>query len=76
MDFRRSLSSALYFAVGAAAVGLEAIADAADTLTQKGKEVVKQGKEVFREVCAKCSIPDDEDPAVVIEEDLEGLSDL
>ena len=76
MSFRKGIKDALYFTVGAVAVGLETLADAADKLTEKGADVVKHGKEVFEDFCKKCEIPDDEEPAVVIEEDLEGLSDI
>ncbi len=76
MNFRDSLANALYFTVGAVAVGLEALADAAETLTQKGTNVVKQGKQVFDDFCKKCDIPDDEEPAVVIEEELGDLSEI
>lgn len=76
MNFRDTLANALYFAVGAVAVGLETLAEAADTLTEKGASVVKQGKEVFRDFCNKCDIPDDEEPAVIIEEDLGDLSGI
>ena len=76
MNFRKTLTNALYFTIGAVAVGLETIADAAETLTEKGADVVKHGKEDFGDFCKKCDIPDDEEPAVVIEEDLEGLSDI
>ena len=73
MSFRENMANALYFAVGAIATGIEVIADSADTLTQKGAAVVTKGKEVFNDFCKKCEIPDNEDPAVVIEEDIEGL---
>ena len=76
MSIRKNLANALYFTVGAVAVGLETLAEAADTLTEKGVSVVKQGKEVFRDFCAKCDIPDDEEPAVIIEEDLGDLSEI
>ncbi len=76
MNFRNSLANALYFTVGAVAVGLESLAEAAELLTQKGAEVVKQGKEVFHDFCNKCDIPDDEDPAVIIEEELGDLSEI
>ena len=76
MDFKGSLANALYFTVGAVAVGLEAWSDAAETLTAKGTEVVKHGKKVFRDFCDKYDIPDDEDPAVIIEEDLGDLSEI
>ncbi|MBE6656118.1 MAG: hypothetical protein E7609_04540 [Ruminococcaceae bacterium] len=76
MNFRNSFANALYFAVGAVAVGLEALADAAESLSQKGADVVKQGKQVFDDFRKKCDIPDDEEPAVIIEEDLGDLSDI
>ena len=76
MSFRKTMADALYFTVGAVAVGMEAIADAADALTQKGADVVTKGKEVFNDFRNKCTIPDDEDPAVTIEEDLGDLSEI
>ncbi len=76
MSFRKTMADALYFTVGAVAVGMEAIADAADALTQKGADVVTKGKEVFNDFRNKCTIPDDEDPAVTIEEDLDDLSEI
>ncbi|MBE6568065.1 MAG: hypothetical protein E7657_05345 [Ruminococcaceae bacterium] len=76
MSFRKTMADALYFTVGAVAVGMEAIADAADALTQKGANVVTKGKEVFNDFRNKCTIPDDEDPAVTIEEDLDDLSEI
>ncbi len=76
MSFRKTMADALYFTVGAVAVGIEAIADAADVLTQKGSDVVSKGKEVFNDFRNKCTIPDDEDPAVTIEEDLGDLSEI
>lgn len=76
MSFRKTMADALYFTVGAVAVGIEAIADAADVLTQKGANVVSKGKEVFNDFRNKCTIPDDEDPAVTIEEDLGDLSEI
>ena len=75
MSFRKAMADALYFTVGAVAVGIEAVADAADVLTQKGADVVSKGKEVFNDFRNKCTVPDDEEPAVVIEEDLEGLTE-
>ena len=76
MSFRKTMADALYFTVGAVAVGMEAIADAADALTQKGADVVTKGKEVFNDFRNKCTIPDDEEPAVTIEEDLDDLSEI
>ena len=76
MNLKSSLANVLYFAVGAAAVGLEALSDAAETLTAKGADIVNHGKEVFRDFCSKYEIPDDEDPAVVILEDLGDLSEI
>ena len=76
MNLRKDIANALYFAVGAVAVGIETLAEAAETLTQKGAVVVKQGKEVFNDFCSKCTVPDDEDPAVTIEEDLEDIPEL
>ena len=76
MNLRNSFANALYFAVGAVAVGLETLADAAESLTQKGTDVVKQGKQVFDDFRKKCEIPDDEDPAVIIEEDLGDITNI
>lgn len=70
MAIRNDLKQVLYFAVGALATGVEVIADTAEILVKKGAETVKQGKEVFNDFCQKCSFPDDEEPAVVIEEDV------
>ena len=69
MSIRNELKQALLFAVGAVATGVEALSDAADVLAQKGASVIKEGKEVFDDFCKKCNIPDDEDPAVIIEEE-------
>ena len=69
MSIRNELKQAMFFAVGAIATGVEVLADVADVLAKKGAEVVKEGKEVFDGFCQKCTIPDDEDPAVVIEEE-------
>ena len=53
MCIRNALVNALYFTVGAVAVGLEAVSEVADELTKKGADVVKEGKAVFTETCAK-----------------------
>ena len=69
MTFGEGLVKALYVSVGAIAVGVEALADVADKLAVKGEEVVAKGKEMFNEIKASRQVSDEEDPAVVIEED-------
>ena len=69
MNVRDTLTKALYLSVGAIALGVEAIGEAADTLIGKGEVVVTRGKEMVRDLRAKCTFPDDEDPAVTIETD-------
>ena len=69
MTIGEGLKKALYLTVGAVAVGVESIADAADTLAEKGSSVVKKGKEMYCEARDKRRFKDDEDPAVIIEED-------
>lgn len=68
MCIRDTLANALYFTVGAVAVGLEAVAEVADELTKKGADVVKEGKAVFADTCAKFNVCKKED-AASIEED-------
>lgn len=69
MTIGEGLKKALYFSVGAIAVGVEAIADAADTLTEKGEEVVTKGKTMVKEVIAKRKTAEDAEADVVITDD-------
>ncbi len=69
MCIRDALTNVLYFTVGAVAVGLEAVAEVADELTQKGANVVKEGKAVFADTCAKFTACKKEETAP-IEEDM------
>lgn len=48
MSIGETLKRAMYFAVGAVATGVEAVADAADFLALKGQSVVEKGKEYFK----------------------------
>lgn len=63
-----TLKNAFYLSVGAVAYSIEAVADAATVLIAKGEETVEKGKVIFSEFREKNSFPDDEEPAVVIEE--------
>ena len=69
MGFRNTVRDFLYIAVGAAATGIEALANAAGFLVEKGEKVVLRGKEVFNDFCSEHFFPDDEKPTVIIEED-------
>lgn len=51
MTFSEGLKTALYFAIGAVATGVEAIADASDDLIKKGEDVVAKGKDTFSDLC-------------------------
>ena len=73
MNIRDALTKALYLSVGAVALGVEAIGEMADSLVEKGENVVTRGKEMVRDLREKCTISDDEDPAVVIEMDEEDV---
>ena len=73
MNVRNTLTKALYLSVGAIALGVEAVGEAADILIEKGEVVVTRGKEMVRDLRAKYEIPDDEEPAVVIETDDEDV---
>ena len=53
MDIREALVNTLYFAVGAAAVGVEKLSSAAKVLTEKGSVIVAQGKAEFEDFCNK-----------------------
>ena len=55
MDIREALTNTLYFAVGAAAVGMEKLSCAAKILTEKGSVIVAQGKAEFAEFCEKAN---------------------
>ena len=55
MDIREALTNTLYFAVGAAAVGIEKLSCAAKILTEKGSVIVAQGKAEFAEFCEKAN---------------------
>ncbi len=69
MTIGEGLKKAMYLTVGAIAVGVETIADAADDLLVKGNEVVEKGKAMYREARDKRRFHDEDEPAVVIEED-------
>ena len=69
MTIGEGLTKALYLTVGAVATGVESLAVVADSLTEKGADVVKKGKEIYKEALAKRSFKDSDEPAVVIEED-------
>lgn len=51
MDIREVLTNTLYFAVGATALGIEKLSDAAKVLTEKGSVIVAQGMAEFKEYC-------------------------
>ena len=78
MNVRDTLTKALYLSVGAVALGVEALGDVADTLIGKGEDVVCRGKEMVRDLRAKYTFPDDEDPAVTIvtDDDEDGMPEL
>jgi polyhydroxyalkanoate synthesis regulator phasin len=76
MNVRNTLTKALYLSVGAIALGVEAIGEAADILIEKGEVVVTRGKEMVRDLRTKYDIPDDEEPAVTIETDDEDAIEL
>ncbi|MBQ9736099.1 MAG: hypothetical protein IJV96_04885 [Clostridia bacterium] len=76
MSVRDTLTKALYLSVGAIALGVEAIGEAADTLIGKGEDAVNRGKEMVRDLRAKYTFPDDEEPAVTIVTDEDDFSEL
>ena len=67
MGIRSTVKNALYIAVGAAATGIEAIADAAEYLVERGERVVSRGKDVLSDFCAKHF--SDDAATVIVEED-------
>ena len=69
MTIGQGLKQALYITVGAIATGVDALADMADTLSKKGASAVKKGKEMYKEAVEKRKLHDEDEPAVVIEED-------
>ena len=69
MTIGEGLTKALYLTVGAVATGVESLAVIADSLTEKGADVVRKGKDMYKEALEKRRIKDEEDPAVIIEED-------
>ena len=73
MSFRKNMADALYFAVGAVATGVEAIADSASKITEKGAAIVAKGKKFVDDYYSLYEIPDHVEPAVTIEEDTEDL---
>lgn len=69
MTIGEGLKKALYITVGAIAIGVESLADAADSLAEKGSLAVEKGKEMYKEARDKRRFRDEDEPAVVIEED-------
>ena len=69
MTFTEGLKKALYITVGAVATGIDSLGTIADTLAKKGSAAVKKGKEMYKEAREQRKFRDDEDPAVVVEED-------
>ena len=69
MTIGEGLKKALYITVGAIALGVESLADAADSLAEKGASAVEKGKEMYKEARESKKIHDEDEPAVVIEED-------
>lgn len=63
MTLGEGLVKALYFSVGAIAVGVEAVAGAADDLIAKGSDVVTQGKSMVKDAIAKAKKSDNAAPA-------------
>ena len=62
MDIRDALKNTLYFAIGATAVGIEKLSDAAKSLTEKGSVIVSQRKADFMEFCESVA-PESKQPA-------------
>lgn len=56
MDIREALTNTLYFAVGATALGIEKLSDAAKVLTEKGSVIVAQGMAEFKEFCEAAEV--------------------
>lgn len=69
MAIRDTLKTAAYFTIGAVAIGIETVADAADMIIAKGEKIVTNGKEVFRATIAARTVAEEDVPATVIEED-------
>ena len=69
MTIGEGLTKALYLTVGAVATGVESLAVIADSLTEKGADAVKKGKEMYKDALEKRKFKDSEEPAVIIEED-------
>ncbi len=69
MTIGEGLKKALYITVGAIALGVESLADAADSLAEKGSLAVEKGKEMYKEARDKRKFRDEDEPAVLIEED-------
>ena len=69
MCFKDGLTKALYISVGAVAVGVEILGEALDVYTEKGSQVVEQGKTMFKEYCEARKAAVIEEPDVTVEED-------
>ena len=69
MTFSEGLKKALYITVGAVATGIDSLGELAGSLAKKGSEVVKKGKEMYNEAREERKFRDEEEPAVVVEED-------
>ena len=51
MSLEKNIKKAIYFTIGAVAVGADAVADVTEELLKKSDVVLAKGKTVFKKAC-------------------------
>jgi len=51
MSLKNDMKKALYFTIGAVAVGVDTVAEVTEELLKKSDTVVKKSKKVFKDTC-------------------------